>query len=93
MFLAILLLQCGEEKVLSIKDKMNTGPPKNIRKDIHSFAEPEVAKAKHLELNLLADFDTKTLSGFALFDIENNQADKIIFDTASASTKTSSSIQ
>ena len=46
---------------------MNTGPPKNIRKDIHSFAEPEVAKAKHLELNLLADFDTKTLSGFALF--------------------------
>lgn len=81
LFLAILLLQCGEEKVLSIKDKMNTGPPKNIRKDIHSFAEPEVAKAKHLELNLLADFDTKTLSGFALFDIENNQADKIIFDT------------
>lgn len=80
LFFSILFTQCGEEKAPPINDKMNTEETKNPRKDVHSFAQPEMAKTKHLDLNLTADFETKTLTGFASFDIENNQADRIIFD-------------
>lgn len=82
LFCSILLIQCGEEEASTTKDTkdMNTVKVKNPRKDVHSFAQPEIAKTKHLNLNLTADFEKKTLAGFASFDLENNQADKIIFD-------------
>jgi len=39
--------------------------------DIHSFAQPEEAVIKHLSLDLVVDFTSKTISGTAILDIEN----------------------
>ncbi len=39
--------------------------------DTHSFANPTKAFATHLDLVIAVDFDTKTLSGKAIWTIEN----------------------
>lgn len=80
LLITIGFFQCGEGQIES-KEKMNTKKTTHASRDVHSFAQPEKAKTKHLNLNLTADFDNKILSGFAEFEIENNQADQIIFDT------------
>ncbi|MEK7253716.1 MAG: M1 family aminopeptidase/hydrolase, partial [Bacteroidota bacterium] len=50
--------------------------------DPHSFAQPNDAVAKHLDLHLRLDFDQKIASGYASWTIENrNKGSKIIFDT------------
>lgn len=49
--------------------------------DKHSFSNPNEAVAKHLNLNVIVDFDEKKLSGKASYTIINNNASKIIFDT------------
>ena len=48
--------------------------------DVHSYAQPEKAKTTHLFLDLETDFEKKILKGKAVFDIENNQSEKIFFD-------------
>lgn len=49
--------------------------------DPHSFAEPEVARVKHLHWTATVDFDSKIISGNADFSIETSEnAQKIIFD-------------
>ena len=49
--------------------------------DDHSFAQPNKAVAKHLDLDIKVDFDTQTLSGKASWTIENNaKGNEIIFD-------------
>jgi hypothetical protein len=50
-------------------------------KDEHSFAEPEKAIVKHLNLDIKVDFGTQTFSGKASWDIDNiGKADEIVFD-------------
>lgn len=49
--------------------------------DIHSYADFNNAYTTHIFLDLVADFDTKTLTGMAAHTIENNKANEIIFDT------------
>lgn len=49
--------------------------------DHHSFANPKEAVTRHLELDLAVDFSTRTLSGQARWEIENNNSEQIIFDT------------
>ena len=50
--------------------------------DPHSFARPNEAVVKHLDLNLNVDFEKKILSGSATLDIElKNNATQIILDT------------
>jgi len=50
--------------------------------DPHSFAKPEQAVVTHLNLSLKVDFDKKTMSGTATWDIDQkNNAQEIIFDT------------
>ncbi|MBI1225432.1 MAG: aminopeptidase [Bacteroidetes bacterium] len=52
------------------------------RPDRHSFSQPKLAVAKHLDLNLKVDFDQKKLYGTATWTIENlGKAKEIIFDT------------
>lgn len=54
----------------------------NVSKlDAHSFSNPDQATATHLNLELTADFEGKTLSGTATWDISHNGARWIIFDT------------
>ena len=51
-------------------------------KDTHSFADPQKAVVKHLDLDIKVDFDNQLISGKASWQIENtDQADEIIFDT------------
>jgi len=57
-----------------------TVSPRPDRVDYHSYSQPQNAKTKHLDLNLSIDFDKKQLDGFARWEIENNQADQIVFD-------------
>ena len=50
-------------------------------RDIHSYAQPEIARVKHVALDLAADFDTGVLAGTAALDIQGVQgANEIILD-------------
>ncbi|MGZ5282113.1 MAG: M1 family metallopeptidase [Bacteroidia bacterium] len=50
--------------------------------DVHSFARPQEAVVKELDLHLVVDFKTKTLTGKASYKIENKTAtDRIFLDT------------
>ena len=48
-------------------------PVQPTRRDVHSFSNPELVKAKHLELDLSVDFQTKILTGTATWTIERQQ--------------------
>jgi leukotriene-A4 hydrolase len=49
--------------------------------DPHSFARPEIAKVKHLDLDIAVDFDKQQIAGTATWTIENNsKGSEIIFD-------------
>jgi leukotriene-A4 hydrolase len=43
--------------------------PVTYVKDIHSYAQPQIARVKHVDLDLTADFAAKTLSGTAILDV------------------------
>lgn len=49
--------------------------------DVHSCARPEQAANRHLSLDLVVDFQTRTLSGSAAYQITNREASTIWFDT------------
>ena len=50
--------------------------------DQHSFARPEEAKIIHLDWDAVVDFDTRTISGTATYDIQASEgAERIVFDT------------
>jgi len=56
--------------------------PFTYARDIHSNARPEIARVKHVALDLSADFTTKTLSGTATLDVTAEPgATEIILDT------------
>ncbi len=40
------------------------------RRDVHSFSNPEEVRVRHLELGLRVDFETKTLTGSAIWTVE-----------------------
>ncbi|MCV2486154.1 M1 family aminopeptidase/hydrolase [Flavobacterium sp. SH_e] len=49
--------------------------------DEHSYSKPELAVAKHLDLDIKVDFDTQTISGKASWLIDNiSKGNEIIFD-------------
>ena len=57
-------------------------PALAIVKDVHSFAKPEKAIVKHLELDLNVDFSTQIISGKAAWTIENiSGGTEIVFDS------------
>lgn len=55
-------------------------PEASTPSDPHSYARPSEAKATHLSLDLVADFDNKILSGSATYDISVTGGNKIYFD-------------
>lgn len=74
----IVLFGCSETK----KQKTITTAKKTIYAvDKHSFAKPNEAIAKHLNLNIKVDFNKKIISGKATYKIEKKAtATKIHFD-------------
>jgi leukotriene-A4 hydrolase len=56
--------------------------PVTYARDIHSYARPQVARVKHVALDLVADFGTRTLSGTATLDVTGEAgATEVILDT------------
>jgi leukotriene-A4 hydrolase len=54
----------------------------NAPADVHSFAKPTEAVARHLDLDIAVNFDQKTISGKASYRIENlTKGNQIVFDT------------
>lgn len=68
--------------LLACQQKTKSRSEVNYTVDKHSLSQPKNAVVKHLDLNLKVDFDTKILTGKAVWIIENlNKAEEIIFDT------------
>jgi aminopeptidase N len=56
--------------------------PVTYARDIHSYARPEIARVKHVDLDLIADFEARTLSGTATLDVTGEPgATQVILDT------------
>ena len=49
-----------------------TGPD---AKDIHSYADPAMARVTHVQLDLTAHFDTRTMQGTATLDVLSTAQD------------------
>ena len=70
----VLSISCQKKEVL-LKNQTK------FIKDDHSFAQPNKAVAKHLDLDIKVDFDTQTISGKASWTIDNiSKGNEIIFD-------------
>lgn len=73
LLITCLLFSCGN-------------PEKETKKiptyatDTHSYAKPNEAVAKHLQLDIDVNFDQKLISGTATYTIENYAGTEIIFD-------------
>ncbi|MTH14917.1 hydrolase/aminopeptidase [Flavobacterium sp. LC2016-01] len=73
--LAILFLTA-----IACQKKDQTEKPAVVT-DEHSYSKPELAVAKHLDLDIKVDFDTQTISGKASWTIDNiSKGNEIIFD-------------
>ncbi|NBB53397.1 aminopeptidase [Rhizobium sp. CRIBSB] len=58
-----------------------TAPVDYVR-DVHSYARPEIARVRHVDLDLTANFEARTLSGTATLDVTAQPgATQIILDT------------
>ena len=56
--------------------------PVNYVRDIHSYAQPQIARVKHVDLDLTANFAAHTLSGTAALDITAEPgATQIVLDS------------
>lgn len=68
----VMILSCTSKKQMETKTSVS---------DPHSFAKPEEAVVKHLELDIKVDFEQQRISGKAVWTIENKSAAReIIFD-------------
>lgn len=78
--LSFSIIACKQEPKKQTTEKE---PLPLVRQDdMHSFAKPNKAKVKHLDLHLEVDFEKKQISGLATWDIETKEnTDEIIFDT------------
>ena len=56
--------------------------PVTYERDIHSYAQPQIARVRHVALDLTTDFETKTLAGTATLDVTGQAgATQVILDT------------
>jgi leukotriene-A4 hydrolase len=61
---AFLALACNKKETTETKVTAKT-------RDEHSYAEPEKAVVRHLNLDIDVDFAAETISGKASWDIDN----------------------
>lgn len=73
--LIIILQACNFKSSIKENDTMK------YVNDAHSFAQPNDAVVKHLSLDITVDFASKTIAGYATWEIEPTDANEIIFDT------------
>jgi leukotriene-A4 hydrolase len=71
---AFLALACNKKETTETKVTAKT-------RDEHSYAEPEKAVVRHLNLDIDVDFAAETISGKASWDIDNvGKGNEIVFD-------------
>jgi len=79
------LAACGQST--EVKSDMPPLPasataPVVYPKDVHSYAQPQIARVRHVDLDLTADFTARTLSGTATLDVSAEPgATQVILDT------------
>ncbi|WP_298423471.1 hydrolase/aminopeptidase [uncultured Kordia sp.] len=73
LLLTLLIVSCSTTK----KEKKTIPTYAN---DTHSYAKPNEAVAKHLQLDINVNFDKKNISGTATYTIENYVGTEIVFD-------------
>ena len=83
---SLLLFGCGESQSGSAEDAPNAKAKRIAAMkqviDQHSFARPDEARITHLDWKARVDFDSRTISGTASYDISTAEdAERIIFDT------------
>jgi len=69
---------CNSPKETKEIEKVAT--PKYVT-ETHSYAQPNNAVVKHLNLEIDVDFEKEVISGTASYSIENNNASEIILDS------------
>ncbi|WP_423146582.1 M1 family metallopeptidase [Rubrolithibacter danxiaensis] len=80
LFISLFLLSCNQKKSGNTAETVKS--QNLVPHDAHSFAEPEKAVVKHLDLTLNVDFNNHLLTGKATWTIDNpTGSDEIIFDT------------
>jgi aminopeptidase N len=72
--LIILAFNCAEEK------KDTPMAPKYVEES-HSNAKPNTSVIKHLDLDIVVDFENSIIDGSATYTIESTNASEIILDT------------
>ncbi len=78
VLVALATVQCGSGPAEQQAEA--EAPQSKLPDDPHSYAEPNEALTKHLSLNLEVDFSSKTLSGFARFDIAHKGGEELVLD-------------
>jgi hypothetical protein len=89
--IAAVLSACGQSEVKSDMPPLpaSATAPITYEPDIHSWAQPQVARVKHVALDLIADFATKTLSGTATLDVTGEPgATQVILDVRNLEIRT-----
>ena len=81
-YLALLFLFLTACNVGKKKEVVAKIEHPNSHVDVHSFAQPDTARIKHLSLNINVDFDSSIIRGVAAYNIINYGAKKIHFDIA-----------
>ncbi len=82
--LSVSLAACQQPEVKSDMPPLpaSATAPVVYPKDVHSYAQPQVARVKHVALDLTADFASKTLSGTATLDVTAEPgATQVILDS------------
>lgn len=75
-FVACLFVSCANPK----KEEKNMKTALQYANDTHSYAKPNEAVAKHLDLDITVDFEQKNIKGTATYTIEQQEANAIVFD-------------
>ena len=76
ILLLFLIISCdSKEETQTMKDTVQ------YAEDTHSYAQPNEAVTKHLSLDISVDFEKEIIRGTATYDIINNDAAKIVFDS------------
>lgn len=87
ILLPLLLAACSKvpESVPAGSVAATTPPPPVLTtpdaRDVHSYAEPAIARVTHVDLDLAADFGSRTLAGTATLSVESPAGGTLTLDT------------
>lgn len=73
----IIFTSCGED---SKKETKTEKASITYADELHSFAQPNKAVIKHLDLDIGVDFSNNRISGKATYTIQNNNSKAIVLD-------------